>query len=240
MNEHEHRDREGQADPAEARGFGSYTPADHARVAMADAAWKALETAVAATAPEAYRASRPGLLIETAQWLTGYAQSVLRAAVIATHEQGQSWEQIGQALGVSRQAAHERFAGVVTEFRTQLAAHLAALETNPHATPGPGRLVDTPRRAPLLDRWLTELGAVPGTLTEAGKPGQLLALLSNPASAAAGSVSTVARDPEQEAPDCRYTTTVTGPEAEPAARLRCLLTEGHPGDHRLVVVDPDH
>lgn len=39
------------------------------------------------------------------------AEGELRAAVQAAHDAGDSWSMIGKALGISRQAAHERFGG---------------------------------------------------------------------------------------------------------------------------------
>ena len=46
-----------------------------------------------------------------ADWLAQYAEA-LRAGVVrqARHE-GRSWATVAQALGVSRQAAHERYSG---------------------------------------------------------------------------------------------------------------------------------
>jgi capsid protein len=119
------------------RAFASYTTADHARVAMAEVAWSTLEAAFRAIVPEAHRPDGvpPTVLLEAALWARARAQDLVRAAVIASHERGLSWTQIGKGLGTSKQAAHERFAGEVTAFRKQLAALLAALAEDPDAKP---------------------------------------------------------------------------------------------------------
>lgn len=41
----------------------------------------------------------------------GRAESDLRTSVARARERGATWQQIGDALGISRQAAHERFGG---------------------------------------------------------------------------------------------------------------------------------
>jgi DNA-directed RNA polymerase specialized sigma24 family protein len=41
------------------------------------------------------------------------ADKLERSAVIAALEQGWSWSQIAEALGVSKQAAHKRLAGAI-------------------------------------------------------------------------------------------------------------------------------
>ncbi len=49
-------------------------------------------------------------LSEITKCTTGLVDSNVRIAVGRARDQGQSWERIGSALGVSRQAAWERFA----------------------------------------------------------------------------------------------------------------------------------
>ena len=58
---------------------------------------------------------RAGDLVEEALQLVGHAEEVLRLAVAAERAQSTSWQEIGARLDVSRQAAHERFAGIVEE-----------------------------------------------------------------------------------------------------------------------------
>ncbi|HEX8612717.1 MAG TPA: helix-turn-helix domain-containing protein [Telluria sp.] len=47
--------------------------------------------------------------------LRRYADALERKAVNAALKQGWSWSDIAQALGVSKQAAHKRLAGSVTD-----------------------------------------------------------------------------------------------------------------------------
>lgn len=58
---------------------------------------------------------RGGELVEDAWRLVGLADEVLRLAVAAERAASTSWQEIGDRLGVSRQAAHERFAHIVDE-----------------------------------------------------------------------------------------------------------------------------
>lgn len=227
-----------------ARSFEAYTAADHARVVMAEAAWSTLEAAYRAVVPEAHHdGADPRVLIESARWVAGLAETLLSAAVVASHEQGQSWTQIGRALETSKQAAHERFAEDVTDFRTQLARHLDKLATDPDATPQPqrsfsgfGMLLDTAWYAPKLDAWRAELGEIPGLMTKSGAPGELLARLSDPATAVTGVNGTKARPPDATAPQCRFTADPQWHEdAEPGEYLTCTLPEGHPGRHQPAI-----
>lgn len=48
--------------------------------------------------------------LEGADWIAQDAEALKRGLVRQARAQGQSWEVIGRALGISRQAAHERYA----------------------------------------------------------------------------------------------------------------------------------
>jgi hypothetical protein len=224
-------------DETETRAFQSFTSADHARVAMAHEAWYVLSEAYRALVPELSRETRPTVLIDAAVRVHRAAGHLLRAAVVAGHEQGLSWTQIGIGLDVTKQSAHERFAEAVTDFRRSLADHLNALDKDPAATlPASGRLYDTARDAPRLDRYRAELGEVPGTMTLAGRPGELLAQLSDPATAVTGVNGTSARPVDARVPWCRFSAEAAWQEgAEPGEYLRCTAPEGHPGRHQLAV-----
>lgn len=225
---------------SEPRPFASYTAADHARVAMAENAWSLLEHAYRATLPEAHRDGFPtGALIDAALSVQHRAEWLLRTAVVASHEQGMTWQQIGDHLGISRQSAHERFSPVVTEARRALATQLDALAADPDAeveqiVP----LVDTAWYAPRLDQWRAELGQleIPGTMLVPGRPGELLAQLSDPDTAVTGVNGTTARGADAGPPRCRFTTEAGEyDESLPGDFLVCTLQEGHPGSHQLAV-----
>lgn len=224
-----------------ARTFEAYTAADHARVVMAEAAWSTLEAAYRAVVPEAHQDHHPRALIEAARRVAGLAETLLSAAVVASHEQGQSWTEIGRGLEVSKQAAWERFAEHVTDFRTQLAERLNKLAADPDTKPqrsvsGFGMLLDTAWYAPKLDAWRAELGEIPGSMTKPGEPGELLARLSDPATAVTGVNGTTARPSDATAPQCRFTADAQWHEdAEPGEYLTCTLPDGHPGRHQLAL-----
>ncbi|MBP5942607.1 hypothetical protein [Streptomyces acidiscabies] len=61
-----------------------------------------------------------GSYVEEAARLVSRAEDVLRCAVIYERESRSSWEDIGGALGVTRQTAHERFGKHVTAWREPL------------------------------------------------------------------------------------------------------------------------
>jgi hypothetical protein len=58
---------------------------------------------------------RAGELVEDALRLVRHADEVLRLAIAAERAASTSWQEIGERLDVSRQAAHERFARIVDE-----------------------------------------------------------------------------------------------------------------------------
>ncbi len=49
--------------------------------------------------------------LDVARWISRDIDALERGLVRQARVQGTSWEAIGGALGVSRQAAHERYAG---------------------------------------------------------------------------------------------------------------------------------
>jgi hypothetical protein len=63
---------------------------------------------------------RPGELLEEATRLVAGAEATLRMAVVAERLRGTSWAEIGEALGVTRQSAHERYASFEREMRAAL------------------------------------------------------------------------------------------------------------------------
>lgn len=51
----------------------------------------------------------PLVAVETAQTMLDLAEEVLRALVTDARDQGHTWQEIGDLLGTSRQAAFQRF-----------------------------------------------------------------------------------------------------------------------------------
>jgi hypothetical protein len=66
--------------------------------------------------------------IALADGLTRQAERVLWAAVRAQRFLGESWRAIGEALGISRQAAHERFRSVDDDLKQHGVAMLVPEE----------------------------------------------------------------------------------------------------------------
>jgi hypothetical protein len=65
--------------------------------------------------------AHPGEYVEIAAQLVGDAQRLLQLAVILEREKGSSWEDIGAALDITKQAAHERFSPGFERWRGDLA-----------------------------------------------------------------------------------------------------------------------
>jgi len=97
---------------------------------------------------------RPGELLEEATRLVAGAEATLRMAVVAERLRGTSWAEIGEALGVTRQSAHERYASFEREMRVAL---LFPDRAGENAGLGwwavPDGLEDPERTARDLDAW---------------------------------------------------------------------------------------
>jgi hypothetical protein len=91
--------------------------------------------------------------VQDAAGLVVHAEMVLQWAVIAAREAGESWEDIGLALGIKRQSAHERYADAVRRWREDL--------VHPYGVDDDGRRAallhdaahDPDYWAPRLDEW---------------------------------------------------------------------------------------
>ncbi|MFB6755465.1 hypothetical protein ACFCX6_31635 [Streptomyces sp. NPDC056353] len=93
-----------------------------ARIKLSDAYREVAESALRGVATWYDRSgfTGQGSYVEEAARLVSRAEDVLRCAVIFERESHSSWEDIGGALGVTRQTAHERFADVVARWRAPL------------------------------------------------------------------------------------------------------------------------
>jgi hypothetical protein len=116
--------------PETADGPHRLSPRDESRVALAltlrQLADAVLDAVPVAPDPE------PGELLRTALRLQRRVEDVVREAVVAERERGTTWQQIGEAAGVTRQSAHEKWYGDVHAWaatgRSALPAHLRTLE----------------------------------------------------------------------------------------------------------------
>jgi hypothetical protein len=94
-----------------------FPPIDLARLAHAKAARELSDTARADVATHGDQEAEEGDFIARSLRLVHEANRVLELAVVLERERGSSWEAIGQALGqITRQSAHERYAGAHNEF----------------------------------------------------------------------------------------------------------------------------
>jgi hypothetical protein len=104
-----------------------YTDASRARLAMSREASDLADSArtLVPIYPGELRrtggSSTAGGMIEDVARLRARADYVLTLAVVYERLAGTSWEQIGEALGVTRQSAHQRYADAERRFREALA-----------------------------------------------------------------------------------------------------------------------
>ncbi|MET7816101.1 hypothetical protein ABZT26_35340 [Streptomyces sp. NPDC005395] len=99
-----------------------YTEAALARLMLSDAYRQVAERALQGitTRYDGDHFAGGGSYVEEAAALVRQAEEVLRWAVVYERERHSSWEEIGQALDVTRQSAHERFADRVARWRAPL------------------------------------------------------------------------------------------------------------------------
>jgi hypothetical protein len=156
--------------------------------------------------------------------------------VIAAHESGLTWTEIGDLVGMPPAAARKRWKTAISAFQQELqdAHRLEVLGINPPNEPV--EIVDTGTCAAELDRRRALLGPVVARLNAkvpTGQAGDVLALLTDPAD--------ISWDPE---PNVR---SVDAPPTRCRFReysddgiydwLACTRYPGHPGPHTLIVVD---
>ncbi|WP_330346678.1 hypothetical protein OG858_47070 (plasmid) [Streptomyces europaeiscabiei] len=145
-----------------------YTPAALARLMLSDAYRNVAETALGRIGTEDDSSSTvtPGGFVREAAELIRLAEHAQRQAVIYERERGTSWEEIGEALGITRQSAHTKFTDPVKAWRAPLDK---PERRHPDGTPDDKRIPYGARYAPGsavpangsaektardLDRWL--------------------------------------------------------------------------------------
>ncbi|GGR19654.1 hypothetical protein [Streptomyces aurantiogriseus] len=106
------------------------SPRDESRVALALTLRQLADAVLDAVPVEPDPA--PGDLLRTALRLQRRMDDVIREAVVAERERGTSWHEIGEAAGMTRQSAHEKWYGDVHAWaaigRSALPPHLKTLE----------------------------------------------------------------------------------------------------------------
>lgn len=95
-----------------------YTRAALARLRLSGAHRQTAETALSrvGTQQDSSATVAPGDFVREAAELIRLAEEAQRRAVVYERERGTSWEDIGEALGVTKQSAHARFAEYVNEW----------------------------------------------------------------------------------------------------------------------------
>jgi hypothetical protein len=129
-----------------------FTDAARARVALAAAA-RTLSDDARNLVETSHETSHEAVhdLIDEANRLVGQVGELLKLAVIHARERHMSWGDIGKALDVTRQTAHQRYAGDLAEWRDALydpARH--DYGWMPEGAYNPGQVV------PGLDAWLVQ------------------------------------------------------------------------------------
>jgi hypothetical protein len=106
------------------------SPRDESRVALALTLRQLADAVLDAVPVEPDPA--PGDLLRAALRLQRRVEDVVREAVVAERERGTSWHEIGEAAGVTRQSAHEKWYSDVHAWaaigRSALPPHLKTLE----------------------------------------------------------------------------------------------------------------
>ncbi|MFD4412471.1 hypothetical protein [Streptomyces sp. NPDC058475] len=124
-----------------------YTETALARLMLCDAYREIAETALARipTDSDGSDFTEPGGFVREAASLMSLAEDVMRRAAVYERERGTSWEDIGDALGVTKQSAHKRFAGTVDTWRAPFDRPASVL---PDGTPDDERIPYGARYAP--------------------------------------------------------------------------------------------
>ncbi len=99
----------------------TYSREARARVALSLACQDLSDSARHAVPTSSDGYAQSGGFVEMAAGMVSAAQHVLQLAAVLEREKGTSWEDIGEALEISKQAAHERFSGAHDRWRKQLA-----------------------------------------------------------------------------------------------------------------------
>lgn len=143
MSDPSERDTTGRADVAWSRTA-------LARLALSEAAAVLADSAVSLVPTINDGWARPSDNVEHAAQLVAAAREVLDRAVVYDRERGASWSAIGEALDVTRQSAHERYAPVVARWESGLDEPWSDDGRNPGLPTGASDPDQSPAR---LDRW---------------------------------------------------------------------------------------
>ncbi|MGW3910529.1 hypothetical protein ACWEBX_03240 [Streptomyces sp. NPDC005070] len=124
-----------------------YTETALARIMLGEAYREAAGTALARipTDSDGSAFTGPGDAVRAAVDLLALAEDVMRRAAVYERARGTSWDEIGNALGITKQSAHKRFADAVETWRAPLDQPARLL---PDGTPDDDRIPYGARYAP--------------------------------------------------------------------------------------------
>lgn len=128
-----------------------------ARLAFSERAKELSDAAARLVPTRAKDEVRAGWLVNEANRLAHLAEAVLELAILVERNRGSSWGRIGETLGVSRQAAHERLSSAVERWDRSLrpsslpASHAAHRDDGLHDI-----LIDPVGQAQELDQWVVK------------------------------------------------------------------------------------
>ncbi|MFI2764888.1 hypothetical protein ACH5A3_39670 [Streptomyces echinatus] len=128
-----------------------YTEAALARIMLCDAYRQVAEAALARipTDCDGSDLTGSGDAVRAAASLLARAEDVMRRAAVYERERGTSWEEIGDALGITKQSAHKRFAGAAETWRAPFDQPARLL---PDGTPDDERIPYGARYAPSVPK----------------------------------------------------------------------------------------
>jgi hypothetical protein len=97
---------------------------------------------------------KPGELLDEARSLLVAAEELVEKAIIFEREHGTSWAELGEVLGVSKQAAQQKHAPAVEDWTESLNQSLTAMDGHLVFSQVPGEGGDAPEQlAERLDDW---------------------------------------------------------------------------------------
>jgi hypothetical protein len=131
----------------------SYGRAARLRVCLAGQAADIADSARGIVPTYADGFANGGEFVDMANRLAAEAKDLLTIAVAYERSRGLSWEAIGETLGISRQAAHERYAAAAQQLTDDL-VRVWLLGDDPRFIGLPSGAVDPAGTADLLDRWV--------------------------------------------------------------------------------------
>jgi hypothetical protein len=132
-----------------------YSRSSLARLSYSDQARQLAQRLIGAADTRSDGWGHGAFLTEEASEIMAAARELLAAAVIADRQRGCSWAAVGDALGVARQSAQERFVDAEREFREAvLFPQRSAGPGRPGYISGPDAIQDPERARQRLDSWV--------------------------------------------------------------------------------------